>query len=146
VSIQDLADVRIIPGTQDGDVLRERGLGDAGVHGGAYGDLVVRVRVVSVTEAPAEPGEVTLDISVVEALLGGRMEIDTPRGRVRLTIAPGTSSGARLRLKGKGASGTTESPVDLFVNVRIVVPRTLDDESRKLIEEFARLNPGTPRD
>ena len=80
-------------------------------------------------------------ISIVEALLGGRIEVDLPSGRVRLTIHPGTSSGSRLRLRGKGPEGG-----DLFVEIRIVVPKTLDDESRRLIERFAELNPDTPRD
>lgn len=164
VRIQDIADIRIVPGTSSGEMLRERGLGDAGEHGGPYGDLVVRVCLVREppppppppAEAPrrervrteprhapvsAENGALKLDVSVVEALLGGRIELDTPQGRVRLAIPPGTSSGSRMRLKGKGAAGE-----DLYVETRIVVPRALDDESRQLIEAFARLNPGTPRD
>ena len=45
VRIQDIADIRLLPGTSDGEVLRERGLGDAGAHGGPYGDLIVRINV-----------------------------------------------------------------------------------------------------
>jgi DnaJ-class molecular chaperone len=150
--IQDIADIRILPGTGDGEVLRERGLGDAGVHGGTYGDLVVRVRVVrgaARPETPTEgrdasslpPEERTLAISVVDALLGGRVEIETAAGRVKLGIPPGTSSGRRFRLKGRGEGGG-----DLYLEARVMVPATIDDESRRLIEEFARLNPGAPRD
>ena len=87
-----------------------------------------------------------LEISLVEALLGGRIEFETPQGKVRVAIPPGTSSGTRMRLKAKGAVGSDGFANDLFLVVRIVVPKTLDDESRRLIEEFARLNPGTPRD
>jgi len=72
--------------------------------------------------------------------LGGRVELMTPQGKVRLTVPPGTSSGARLRLKGKAASGG-----DLYVLLRIVVPHSLDEESRALIEQFALLNPDDPR-
>lgn len=75
-------------------------------------------------------------ITVAEAILGGRIEVATPAGRVRLTIPPGTSSGTRLRLRGKGDAGA-----DLFVEFRIVVPKEVDDESRALIERFAALNP-----
>lgn len=82
-----------------------------------------------------------VDISVSEALLGGRVEVETASGRVRVTVPPCTSSGARLRLRGKGAEGR-----DLYVELRIVVPRSLDEESRRLIERFANLNPDTPRD
>lgn len=173
--VQDIADVRLIPQTKDGEVLRERGLGDAGENGGPYGDLVIRVRIVGrapdraraeppraartptpvrhepvepepppaekVEEPKAPPPELVVDVSMVEALLGGRVEMTLPDGaRVRLVIPPGTSSHARLRLKGKGPGGA-----DLHVAVRVVIPRALDDESRKLVEEFARLNPGNPR-
>lgn len=167
VRIQDIADIRIVPGAHDGQVLRERGLGDAGPHGGPYGDLVVRVRVVgsqaqqSRTRAgqrqrpppppPRYPGgmdghEMVLDMSVVEALLGGRIELHTPQGTVKLTIPPGTSSGTKLRLKAKGPPDAMGDPTDLVVRTRIVVPSHIDEESRALIERFARLNPGNPRD
>lgn len=175
VSVQDIADIRIVPGSRDGMVLRERGLGHAGANGGTYGDLIARIRLVervasgpsaaprgpspappprpsappprtppprpsssTATAPPPESGGDTmvLEIGVVEALLGGRVELDTPQGTVRLTIPPGTSGGTRMRLKGKGVDRR-----DLYVEVRIRVPRTLDDPSRRLIEEFARLNP-----
>lgn len=191
VKLQDIADIRIIPGTPDGETLREKGLGDAGAYGGPYGDLLVRVKLIGAKqrprppqersgfdpptqeeprprhdggrarEAPQEPppsreappdeaaarvtpdatGTATVDVSVAEAILGGRIPLDTPQGRVRISIPPGTSSGTRMRLKGKGDGG-----IDLFVVIRIVVPTGLDDESRRLIEEFARLNPGLPRE
>jgi curved DNA-binding protein len=175
VRIQDLAEIRIIPGTRNGEVLRERGLGDVGAWGGPPGDLICSVRIVAgprraappptpapppraappprsappppaaepppAARAEEEPPDAILDISVVEALLGGRVTVETPQGRVRATIPPCTSSGMRMRLKGKGPAGADGQPVDWFVVTRIVVPATLDAESRRLIEEFARLNP-----
>ena len=150
VRVQDIADVRIVPGTRDGEVLRERGLGNAGSHGGAYGDLVVTVRIVaarrpdSTPEAPGAPQPTALiDLGIVEALLGGRVALVTPQGRIWLTIPPGTTSGVQLRLKWKGPIGDDAAPSDWFVTTRIVVPKTLDPESRRLIEEFARLNPSS---
>lgn len=177
VRVQDIADIRIVPGSRDGMILRERGLGHAGPNGGTYGDLIARIRLVervasgpsaapprpppvrptappprpsapprppptartpsAAASPPAGDGDtVLLEIGVVEALLGGRVELDTPQGTVRLTIPPGTSGGTRMRLKGKGLGQT-----DLYVELRIRVPRTLDEPSRRLIEEFARLNP-----
>lgn len=161
VRVQDIADIRVIPGTRAGEVVREKGLGNAGAFGGAYGDLVARVRIQQSTNAPppepppapeppppadeAPRHEVTLDISVVEALLGGRVPLQTDQGSVRLSIPPGSSGGTRLRLRGKGPVGPDGAPADLFVTLRIVVPSTLDDESRRLIEAFARLNPDPAR-
>ena len=147
VRVHDIADVRIVPGTRDGEILRERGLGNAGSHGGAYGDLVVTVRIVVARRAPSEePAAPSIDLTIVEALLGGRVSLDTPQGRIRLTIPPGTSSGIQLRLKGKGPVGTNGLATDWFVTTRIVVPKELDAESRRLIEEFARLNPSAAED
>jgi curved DNA-binding protein len=170
--IQDLADVRVLPGTRDGQVLVERGLGDAGAHGGSYGDLRVHVKVVGRpppvepprataarspspppapprTEAPAaDPGSTEviqrLDLSVVDALLGGRVGVDSPQGRVVVNIPAGTSGGAKLRLRGKGPL-VDGVPVDLLLETRIVVPRDLDPEARALIEAFARVMPESPR-
>lgn len=164
VRIQDIADIRIIPGTRDGSVLRERGLGNSGPYGGPYGDLIATVRVVGPRPRPAtssvvdrEPAwrspepppagtseDAILDITVVEALLGGRVAVDTPQGRIRATIPPCTSSGVRMRLKGKGRVQEDGTLGDWYVVTRVVVPRQLDDESRRLIEEFARLNPVDP--
>jgi curved DNA-binding protein len=91
----------------------------------------------------AIPDDALVNVSVGEAVLGGRVEVDTPGGKVRVTIPAGTSSGTRLRLKGKGTPDSLGVSTDLFVSVRIVVPKDLDAESRRLIEEFARLNPTT---
>lgn len=160
VRIQDIADIRLLPGTSDGEMLRERGLGDAGAHGGPYGDLIVRLNVKkqkprsepqtssSKTQSEEVMGDasVMLDVSVVEAILGGRIELDTPQGRVMLVIPPNTSSGRKLRLKRRGVANANGEPTDLYVVVRIVVPKDLDEESRRLIQEFAVLNPGSPRD
>jgi DnaJ-class molecular chaperone len=82
-----------------------------------------------------------ISISIAEAVLGGRIEVPTAKGAVRLSIPPGSSSGTRLRLKSRGPSGG-----DIFVVLRIAVPRELDEESRELIARFAALNPGDPRD
>jgi DnaJ-class molecular chaperone len=153
--VDEMENVRVLPGTQTGETLLERGLGDAGAYGGGYGDLVLHVQVVGENagkkdrhrgrekaRSGTDPGElVTLDISLVEALLGGRVPLDTPAGRVRVTIPPCTSSGVRFRLKGKGAEDHHGQATDLVVEARIVVPAELDEESKRLIEEFAKLNP-----
>lgn len=147
--------------TRPASVRRYPGLGDAGAYGGPTGDLIVRFRVggrvgddglggareakAAPARSPeAQPGRFDVPISVVEALLGGRIEIDTPGGRVKMAIPPGTSSGRVFRLKGRGAPDGTGEPADLHVTVQIVVPTQLDEPSRALIEAFARLNPDVP--
>lgn len=137
---EDLHELRVPPGTRTGDTLRVPRLGDMGQHGGAPGDLVVDVRVVGVAREPGAHGPVApvreVDISIAEAVLGGRIPVETTAGPVVVTIPAGTSSGTRFRIRGRGFGGA-----DLEVAVRIVVPTALDEESRKLIARFAQLNP-----
>jgi curved DNA-binding protein len=158
--IEEQAEIRVIPGVQNGALLIERGLGDAGVNGGPYGDLLVTVRIgpsraesrprdfggaasgsTASAAAPGPGADARLEIGVGEALLGGRVEVDAPGGRMRVAIPPCTSSGARLRLKGCGAARPDGTREDYVVEVAITVPRELDEESKRLIEEFARRNP-----
>lgn len=128
---EEIHDLRVPPGTAAGAELRVPKLGDAGVDGGPPGDLVCSVRVVGATEAV-----VPVEIGVGEAVLGGQVRVVTPTGPVRISVPPGTSSGARLRIRGRGAGGG-----DVLAEVRIVVPRSIDEESRRLMQRFAELNP-----
>lgn len=92
--------------------------------------------------APGAEEVLRVPVSVVEALLGGRIPVDTPAGRVHVTLPPcKASDGARVRVRGKGTGGG-----DILVELRVVLPAALDDESRALIERFAELNPYDPRD
>ncbi len=142
VRVQDIAEIRVIPGTRDGEVLRERGLGSAGAHGGAYGDLIARVRVVSAEEASESPThERIVEVSFTMAILGGRIVVDTPTGSVKVAIRPGTSGGARLRLRGRGEPTEGGLATDLYLRTRVVVPKELDAESEALIRRFVELNP-----
>ena len=144
VRIEEIAEIRILPGTEDCTLLTEHGLGDHGPWGGAAGDLQVRIRLVGTVEE-ASPNPVSsalrVDIGVSEAMLGGRIVVDTPQGPVRMTVPPGTCSHARMRLSGKGTPDDQGQPTDLYVEFRIMVPKPLDAKSRQLIEEFLALNP-----
>ena len=93
-------------------------------------------------EARGQEGEVSarLPISLVEAVLGGRVEVETPSGRIAIAIPPGSSSGRKLLLRGRGAQGT-----DWVVELMVHVPSNLDEESKELIRRFAELNPELPR-
>jgi DnaJ-class molecular chaperone len=78
---------------------------------------------------------------VAEAVLGARVDVPTLEGaKLTVKIPPGTSSGARLRLRGKGIQGG-----DQYIQVKVVVPAAADDRDRELIEEFARRHPHDPR-
>jgi DnaJ-class molecular chaperone len=166
-TIDELHELRVPPGVREGEALRVERLGHAGPNGGPHGDLVATVHIVGPRPGQAAPGDaegargprmrmprgnevhsegdfdvLRFDVGVVEAILGGRVEVETPQGRVRVTVPPGTSSGTRLRLRGRGNAGADGAARDLYAEVRIVVPAAVDDESRELIERFGQLNPG----
>jgi DnaJ-class molecular chaperone len=84
---------------------------------------------------------------VAEAALGAKVDVPTLDGTATVTVPPGTSSGRKLRLRGKGVPPRRgEAPGDLYVDIQIVVPDTIDEASQYLIRKFAELNPTSPRD
>ena len=89
----------------------------------------------------------TVPIAVHEAALGARVEIRTLEGTARLRVPPGTQSGQRFRLREHGAPSTRNGQRgDLIVEVRIMLPRLLDERSKELLREFGRINGETVRE
>lgn len=132
--------VRIPPGVDDGGRLRLAGKGAAGSGNAPPGDLWVRLRVRPhpVFKRDGRNLSIELPISVREAILGAKVEVPTLDGRVTLTIPPGTDSGKRFRLKGKGVpSAGSGAAGDLFARVQIRVPKGLDDEAAAALERLA---------
>lgn len=124
--VKEMIDVPV--GVRHLEIRRYAGRGDAGTGGAASGDLVVRFHIVDDTEDDATPAEApetlptTIDISLVEALRGALVWVETPRGPVRLRIPPGTSSGRRFRLRARGPERTDGTRDDWLVTVRVEVP------------------------
>jgi DnaJ-class molecular chaperone len=81
-------------------------------------------------------------ISVREAIRGAKIEIPTLEGRATVAVPPGTDSGRKLRLRGKGIADPGGGPSgDLFVTIQIRVPRDLSDEAQKGVDELAAFDP-----
>jgi len=134
---------RIPPGVADGDRLRVPSKGNAGVHGGAPGDLYITVRVAAhpVFRREGDDLHMVVPIAVHEAALGAKIELRTIDGHARLRVPPGTQSGQRFRLREHGAPSTrTGQRGDLIVETRIMLPKLLDERSKELLREFGRLN------
>jgi curved DNA-binding protein len=122
--------VRIPPGVADGGRIRLAGKGGAGVGGGARGDLfaTIRVRPHPVFRLDGRDVLVDVPIAVSEAIRGAQIEVPTLAGRATVAIPPGTDSGRKLRLRGKGVPDPGGgAPGDLYVVVQIRVPKQLDD-------------------
>jgi len=141
--------IKIPAGVDTGSLIRLSGQGHPGGNGGPAGDLLVRIRVAEHPWFRREGSNLLVDlpITVTEAALGAKVEVPTlSEGMVVVTIPPGTSSGAKLRLRGKGVvDRTTKEPGDQFVVVKIVVPRKPGDRARELFKELAEVEPQTPR-
>jgi len=133
----------IPPGVETGSKIRLRGQGQPSPNGGTSGDLILLIKV-SVHPYFRRNGrnlELDLPITIAEAVLGAKIDIPTPSGTVTLSIPAGSSSGRRLRLKGQGVKHRDGTSGDLYVIVHIELPKDTDEESQKLIEQFASRNP-----
>jgi len=128
----DTIRVNIPPGAEPGKMIRLRGKGEAGIRGGAAGDLLIRPRIRSHPLLTREGRDLSMDmpITVGEALRGATIEVPTPSGSVNVKIPPGAQSGQRLRVRGKGVPAHRQTPAgDLYLRLMIRVPKnSLGDE------------------
>jgi molecular chaperone DnaJ len=134
---------RVPAGVSDGDRLRVPSKGHAGVRGGQPGDLYVTVKVAphAVLRREGDDLHLVVPIAVHEAALGARVAVRTLDGEARVRVPPGTQSGQRFRLRERGAPSTrTGQRGDLVVEVRIMLPKMLDERSKELLREFGRIN------
>lgn len=137
------AEVNIPPGVDSGARLRVPGQGGpAPGKGGNPGDLYLDVVVLphKNLRRTGTDVELTLPVSVSEAVLGAKVSVPTLEGPVTVTIPPGTSSGAKLRLRGRGIKNPDGSRGDQICRVEVTVPKGVPDqpELKRLFEELAR--------
>ena len=135
--------VRIPAGIADGDRVRVAGKGNAGLRGGPAGDFYVTVHVAAHPSFRRDGDDLhtIVPVAIHEAALGARVEILSPDGPVRVRVPPGTQSGQRFRLRERGAPSTRDGRRgDLVVEVRLMLPRLLDERSKELLREFGRIN------
>jgi molecular chaperone DnaJ len=145
----ETVDFRIKAGTRDGQRIRLQGKGNAGVNGGAAGDLFLIVRTGShpVFTRVGDDIQLTVPVTVAEASLGAKVDVPTIDGRAQLKIPPGTQSGQKLRMRERGVE-SAQNPGqrgDQIVTVTVVVPQLQDERSREIMRELARLNNQDPR-
>ncbi|MBT2231873.1 DnaJ C-terminal domain-containing protein [Nonomuraea sp. NEAU-A123] len=140
-------DVTIPPGVTDGQRIRLAGQGGQGSQGAQPGDLYLIVRIAEHPRYRVEGRDLHtyLPLAPWEAALGATVAIDTPGGEAKLKVPPGTSTGRRLRLRGRGMPNPRGKPGDLFAEVRIVVPPKLTEEERRLFEQLAATSRFDPR-
>ncbi len=130
---------RLPVGVTDGQKIRLRGKGRAGANGGPAGDIILTIHVGKhpVFTVDGRNLRINLPVSFDEAVLGATVEVPTLAGeRVKVKIAPGTSSGATLRVKGKGLVAK-EGAGDLLVRVEVAVPSKVSKAAKEALQAFA---------
>lgn len=138
--------VRIPAGTTDGSTIRLGAQGGRGFEGGPAGDLLLRVRIAPHPLFTLKGHDLETEVPVTpwDAALGATVEVPTVAGSAKLRLPPGTQSGQRFRLKGRGLAKRAGHG-DLYAVIKIVVPQTLTGDERRLFEQLAavsRFKPG----
>ncbi len=129
--------VKIPAGTQSGQTLRLKGMGNAGINGGAAGDVLITVNVGEHQYFKADGLNVLLDlpISVVEAVKGAKITVPTVNGKVMVKVPPMSSSGDKLRLKGQGIKAKNGQG-DEIITLQIMLPHEKDDKLAEAVDKI----------
>jgi len=140
-------EVKIPAGTTDGTVIRLAG----GSGGRGDGDMHLRVNIAPHPRFEVQGLDLTTDLPITpwEAALGAKVSLQTlDQQQTLVTIPPGSAAGQKLRLRGKGLPrrGSAGERGDLLARLKIVVPKTLSDEERKLFEQLKEISKFNPRE
>lgn len=139
--------VRIPAGIADGSRIRLAGKGGEGIGGGPPGDLYLKVHLLPHNRFQIDGHDLIYELSVTpwEAVLGADIPVQLLDGNISLKIAPGTQNGKKMRLKGKGLPKKGSGRGDLFVKIKIVIPRTTSEREKELYAEMAKISSYNPR-
>jgi curved DNA-binding protein len=135
-------DVDIPPGVTDGQRIRLAGQGGAPRGDAPAGDLYLVVRLATHPRYRVRGRDISVDLPMApwEAALGAELAVDTPAGKGTVRVPPGTSTGRRLRLRGRGLPNPAGTPGDLYAEAKVTVPPTLTERERELFEQLAKVS------
>jgi molecular chaperone DnaJ len=141
--------VRIPAGVDTGSRVRIPGKGEGGRLGAPPGDLFI-ITNVGRHQHFTRKGDniyVIVPITVPEAALGAKIEVPTVSGKAQLRIPPGTQSGQKFRLRRRGAPSLRDATAhgDQFVEVQVVLPKVISEETKDLLRRYAQMNAENPR-
>ena len=137
-------DVNFPSGVRDGQLIRLAGQGAPGRDGGPPGDLYLRIALrphPNFRVRGEDDLDVDLPVTPWQAALGATVPVQTPGGTAQVRVPPGSSSGRRLRLRGRGLPKSGGGSGDLHAIVKIIVPKQLSDRERELYEQLAESSP-----
>lgn len=133
--------VKIPKGADTGTTIRLKGKGGPGINGGPPGDLYIEliVRPDPIFRRKGRDLYIKATVPLVDAVLGGTIEVPTLEGRVKVKVPPGTQCGQKLRLRGKGIEDASGRRGDAFVEVQVEIPKKLSAKAKELFEELRNL-------
>jgi curved DNA-binding protein len=139
--------INVPKGATSGQRLRLTGKGGPGINGGKPGDLyvVLELEPHPIYRVKGRDLQMDLPLAPWEAVLGAKVKLPTLGGTVEMTIPPGTTAGRKLRLPKRGLPAPGGDAGDLFVTVRIEVPKTVSTRERELLEQLAAASSFNPR-
>jgi curved DNA-binding protein len=140
--------VNIPAGVREGQRIRLAGQGSPGRDGGPDGDLFLLVRFKPHPRFRRQGDDLQVDVRVApwEAALGSTVSVETLTGSAQVKVPSGSSSGRRLRLRGRGLPKRGGEQGDLYATVQISLPKHLSDEERELFEKLAEISEFNPRE
>lgn len=141
-------DITVTPGVRDGQMLRLKGQGLPGFGGAEAGDALIEVHVTPHRYFRRDGADIRLDlpVTVAEAVLGAKVDVPTPDGKVSMTIPAGSNTGTTLRLKGKGApKGKDQENGDQFVTLKVVLPDAPDEDLEDFLRDWSAKHSHDPR-
>lgn len=138
---QKTIDVKIPAGVSEGSRIRLKGQGGEGVGGGPRGDLYLKIHILPHPLFTVNGHDLESEVVVFpeQAVLGDRVQVPTLEKPVIVTIPPGSHNGQRLRLKGKGLKGKGDDAGDLYIRMKIDIPREIGNEERDLYSRLRDL-------
>ena len=129
---------KIPKGVKDREKIRLKGQGEPGTNGGSNGDLYLTVKFKKGGKFDVEGMDLvtTLDVLPWDAALGGEKPVETLDGKILIKIPPGIQTDSKIRVAGKGYIDRSGLRGDLFIRIRIVNPKVINSEVRKLYEKL----------
>lgn len=139
-------EVEIPKAVRPGQKMRLKGQGGASRTGGKAGDLMLVMDVVSSPKLRLEGNDLYAPLLVTPwlAALGGEARLETLTGLVSVQVPAGSSSGQKIRLRGKGYPDGKGAAGDLYAELKIMVPKQLSEEEKKLFEQLAEVSSFKP--
>jgi molecular chaperone DnaJ len=141
--------VRILAGVDTGSRVRIAGKGEGGRMGAPAGDLFIITNVGKHKHFTRKGDNiyVKVPVTIAEAALGAKIEVPTIEGKTQLRIPPGTQSGTQIRMRERGIPSlrNPQARGDQFVEVQVILPKVISEETKELLRRYAQLNPENPR-